>query len=220
MRPKLWVAAFCFVTIAATAQRKASISGAVYDSEGVSIAGAHVSVEVMQGKKIVTVVATRTNDRGRFLFSNLERGEYRLSAEKRESGYLPTYPDIYTCRPPITVVLSEESATVDIDLHLLKGAMISGWVKDSGTAESISAHLSLAPAVECGWSTTGTDGRHKFELLIPPDTPITFGACAEGYKPWTTPLALNLHPGSVFDVDVLLERDEKNEQTICSVGTY
>jgi len=219
MRHKLWLAAVCLLTISATAQRKASISGAVYDSAHLSIAGAHVSVEVMEGEKIRTVLTTKTNDRGRFLFSNLELGEYRLSAEKREAGYLPTSPDIYTCKPPIAVALSEESAAADIDLHLLKGATISGWVKDSKTAESISAHLSLAPAVQCGWSTTGTDGRYKFELLVPSDTPITFGACAEGYRPWT-PLALNLHPGSVFDVDVLLERDEENEQTICSAGTY
>jgi hypothetical protein len=100
-----------------------------------------------------------------------------------------------------------------------KGATISGWVKDAETAKAISAHLSLAPISECGWSTTGTDGKYRFELLVPSDTPITFGACAEGYKPWT-PLALDLRPGSKFEIDVLLERSEGNQQTVCSAGTY
>ena len=92
-------------------------------------------------------------------------------------------------------------------------------MKDAETAEAISAHLSLTPISECGWSTTGTDGKYRFELLVPSDTPITFGACAEGYTPWT-PLALNLRPGPKFEIDVLLERSEENEQTVCSAGTY
>lgn len=56
-------------------------------------------------------------------------------------------------------------------------------VKDTKTAKSIAAHLSLTPVSGCGWSTTGTDGKYRFELQVPSDTPLTFGACAEGYKP-------------------------------------
>jgi hypothetical protein len=63
----------------------------------------------MRDDKILTVLATNTNDRGRFLFSHLKVGEYHISAEKQEAGYRSTAPDIFTCKPPLTIVLSEES---------------------------------------------------------------------------------------------------------------
>jgi hypothetical protein len=109
-----------------------------------------------------------------------------------------------------------------------KGATITGWVKDSDTGKTIPAHLSLAPMAECGWSTTGTSGQFKFRLLVPPDTPIKFGACAERFQPWlytdpsspSRPLALELHPGSEFEIEIRLERNRENRQTFCSAGTY
>jgi len=220
MRLKLLLPAVGLLTLCAAAQREGSISGTIYDHHGVPVAGAHVSAEVMRGDKILTGLAANTNDHGRFLFSHLKLGEYRISAEKREAGYLSTAPDIFTCKPPLTIVLSEESPTADTSVRFMpKGATISGWVKDAKTAEAISAHLSLAPISECGWSTTGTAGKYRFELLVPSDTPITFGACSEGYKPWTS-LALDLRPGSRFEIDVLLERSGENEQTLCSASTY
>ena len=220
MRFKLLLPAVGLLTLYGAAQRKGSISGTIYDDGGVPVAYAHISAEVMRGDKILTVLATNTNDHGRFRFSHLKLGEFHISAEKQEAGYLSTAPDIFTCKQPLIIVLSEESPTADTSVRFKRrGATISGWVKDSRTAEAISAHLSLAPISECGWSTTGTAGRYRFELLVPSDTPITFGACSEGYKPWT-PVALDLRPGSKIEIDVLLERREENEQTLCSAGTY
>ncbi len=220
MRFRFLLPAVGLLTLCAAAQREGSISGTVYDHAGVPVAGAHVSAEVVRGGKILTVLTANTNDHGRFLFSHLRLGKYHISAERREAGYLSTAPDIFTCKPPLTIVLSEESRTVDTSVRFMpKGATISGWVKDAKTDEPISGHLSLAPILECGWSTTGTAGKYRFELLVPSDTPITFGACSEGYKLWT-PLALNLPPGSTFEIDVLLERSEGNEQTVCSASRY
>ena len=220
MRFNLLLPALGFLTLCAAAQREGSISGAVFDHDGVPVAGAHVSAEVMRDDKILTVLTANTNDRGRFLFSHLKLGEYHVSAEKQEAGYLFTAPDIFTCKPPVTIVLSEESRTANTSVRFMaKRATISGWVKDANTAEAISAHLSLAPVSECGWSTTGTTGKYRFELLVPSDTPITFGVCSEGYKP-RAPLALDLRPGSKFEIDVLIERTEESKQTLCSAGTY
>ena len=220
MRFNFFLPAVGLLALFTAAQREGSIRGTIHDHDGVPVAGAHVSAEVMRGDKILTVLATNTNDQGRFLFSHLELGEYHISAQKQEAGYLSTAPDIFTCKPPLTIVLSEESPRADTSVRFMpKGATITGWVKDAKTAQAISAHLSLAPSSKCGWSTTGTAGKYRFELQVPSDTPITFGACSEGYKPWT-PRALSLRPGSKFAIDVLLERSEENEQTLCSAGTY
>ena len=220
MRIKLLLPAVGLLTLCAAAQRGGSISGTIYDHNGVPVTGAHVSAEVMRGDKILTFLTTKANDHGQFLFSHLKLGEYRISADKQEAGYLSTAPDIFSCKPPLTITLSEESPSADTSVRFMpKGATISGWVKDVKTSEAIPAHLSLAPISECGWSTTGTARKYRFELLVPSNTPITFGACAEGYKPWT-PLALDLRPGEKFEIDVLLERGEESGQTLCSAGTY
>ena len=157
MRFTLLLSAVGLLTLCAAAQREGSISGTIYDHEGVPVEDAHVRVEVMQGEKILTFLSTNTNDLGGFLFSHLKLGEYRVSAEKQEAGYLSTAPDIFVCKPPLTIVLSERSLTADTSVRFMpKGATITGWVKDSDTGRTIPAHLSLAPMAECGWSTTGT----------------------------------------------------------------
>lgn len=220
MRIKLLLQVVGLLTLCAVAQHEGSISGTIYDHDGVPVADAHVSAELMHGDKGLTALGTKTDDHGRFLFSHLSLGKYFISADKEEAGYPSTAPDMFACKPPLTITLSEESPRADTPVHLMpKGATISGWVKDIKTSEAIPAHLNLAPISECGWSTTGTDGQYRFELLVPSNTPITFGACSEGYKAWT-PLALNLRPGERFEVDVLLERSEENGQTLCSAGTY
>lgn len=226
----LWLAIVGLLTVCASAQREGSISGTVYDNEGVPVADAHVSAAVMQGgEQILTVLTTDTNELGGFLFSHLNLGEYRVAAEKQEAGYVSTSPDIFTCKPPSTIVLSEQSPTVDTSVRFMpKGATITGWVKDSNTGKTIPAHLSLSPIAECGWSTTGTSGEFKFRLLVPADTPIKFGACAEGYKAWfhadssnpTRPLALELRPGALFEIEIRLERSLEQEKPLCSAGRY
>jgi hypothetical protein len=202
------------------AKRTGGISGTVVTDNGYPVANAHVRAEVMDGENIVTALEEQTDEHGKFLFSQLTFGEYRISADKREAGYLSTAPDIFTCKPPLTIVVSEKSPRADTSVRFMpKRATISGWVKDTKTSESIFAHLSLAAISGCGWLTAGTAGKDGFELLVPSNTPITFGACSEGYKAWT-PLSLNLRPGSTFEIEVLLERDEENEETLCSAGTY
>lgn len=128
MRFKLLLPAVGLLTLYAAAQSEGSISGTIFDHKGVPVSGAHVSAEVMLGDKILTGLTTNTDDVGRFQFTHLKIGEYRISAEKREAAYLSTAPDIFTCKPPLTVVLSKKSPTADIPVHFTqKGATISGW---------------------------------------------------------------------------------------------
>jgi hypothetical protein len=224
---------FSFVVLtallAATQVREGSIRGTVFNDEGMPVADAHVSVDVMQGDKILTVLSTNTDDLGTFFLSHLRLGEYRLSAEKSEDGYLSTRPDIFLCKPPLSVVLKQDSPAANTSIRFLpKAGTITGWVKDSGTGRSIAAHLSLAAITACGWSTTGTDGRYKFRLQIPADTPVKLGACAEGYKLWfyadpsnpSRPAPLELRSGTKFEIEIKLEHGAENAQTPCVSGNY
>jgi hypothetical protein len=213
---------------AATQVRDGTIRGTVLNDEGTPVADAHVSAEVMQGEKIITVLSTETDTVGTFLFPHVTLGEYRVSAEKSEDGYLSTRPDIFECRPPLTVVLTQESPANTSIRFLPKAGTITGWVKDSATGRPIAAHLSLEPITACGWSTTGTADRYNFRLKVPADTPVRLGACAEGYKPWfyadrsnpSHPAPLELRPNTEFEIDIKLEPSEGSGRQPCVSGKY
>ncbi len=206
-----------------------SIRGTVLADDGAPVADAHVYVEVMRGSKILTVLNQNTDDLGIFTFSRLAVGEYRVSAEKQEAGYLSTGPDIFTSKPALTVVLTPDTPTATTVIRFSpKAGSITGRVRDSATGRSIAAHLSLAPTDGPGWSTTGTAGRFKFRLLIPANTPVNFGACAEGYKPWfyadpsdpSRPIPLQLRPGAELKIDIKLEHNLENPQSPCPSSKF
>lgn len=160
--------------------RDGSIRGTILADNGGPVADAHVFAEVVQGSKILTVLNTNADDLGVFAFSQLAFGEYRVSAQKEEAGHLSTRPDIFTCEPALTVVLTTDTPTATTLIRFRpKAGSITGWVRDSATGRSIAAHLGLAPMSGCGWSTTGTAGRFKFRLLVPADTGVKFGARAD-----------------------------------------
>lgn len=87
-----------------------SIRGTVLDDDGSPVADAHVNAEVMQGSTILTVLNANTDDLGIFVFSGLGLGEYHVSAEKAEAGYLPT-GDIFTSEPVLVVILTPHAPT-------------------------------------------------------------------------------------------------------------
>ena len=136
-----------------------------------------------EGSRVLTGLDATTDEFGAFSITGLAAGEYRVSAEKREVGYLSTRQDIFNAKQPLTIVLTPDTPVVTAIIRFrAKAATITGWVRDSVTGMPIAAHLSLGPADGSGWSGTGTTARFKFSLQIPADTPVNFGACAEGYK--------------------------------------
>jgi hypothetical protein len=208
--------------VASAKPRDGSIRGTVLTADGKPVPDAHVYAEVMRGSKILTVLNTNTDDLGIFMFSRLAAGKYRVAAEKGEAGYLSTWPDIFTARPALTLVITPDRPTVTTLIRFgPRAGVITGWVRDSATGRRIGAHLSLAPiSPGGGWSTTGTDGRFKFRLFIPANTAIRFGACAEGYQPWLYDNPLQLRPGTKLELDIKLERSLENAQTPCWYGTF
>jgi len=230
LRMRLVLSFLSLVAVLASAQiPEGSIRGTVLADDGNPVADAHVYAEVMRGSKIVTVLNTKADDLGIFAFSQLATGEYRIYADKQEDGYLSTRPDIFTFEPFLVVVLTPGSPTATTGIRFgPKAAIITGWVRDSATGRSIAAHLSLAPTDGHAWSTTGTAGRFRFRLAIPADTPVNFGACAEGYKPWfyadpsnpSRAAALQLKSAAKLKIDIKLEHTKGTTQSPCLSGKY
>jgi hypothetical protein len=221
---------FALATVCGAAEvHEGSIRGTVLGDDGSPIADAHVYAEVMQRSKILTVLNANTDDLGIFVFSDLDTGEYHVYADKAEIGYLSTRPDIFTAEPPRRVVLTPNKRSAATVIRFRpKAGIITGWVRDSATGRPVAAHLSLAPSSDGRWSTAGTSGQFRFRLMIPADTTVKFGGCAEGYKVWSyadpsnpsRPVPLQLRSGAELKIDINLERNLENAESSCSACTY
>jgi hypothetical protein len=229
MRLAILLSLLSILSVSAATQVDGSIRGTVLADDGAPVADAHVYAEVMLGSKILTVLNENTDDLGIFKFSPLALGEYRVSADKQEAGYLSTRPDVFISKSALTIVLTPGTPTATTIIRFSpKAGVITGWVRDSATGRSIAAHLSLVPTDGPGWSTTGTAGRFKFRLLIPANTPVNFGACAEGYTPWfyadpsdpSRPVPLQLTPGAELKIDIKLQHTLESTQTPCLSGKF
>ena len=229
MRLAFLLSLLSVLSVPAAAQVDGSIRGTVLAEDGAPVANAHVYADVMQGSKILTVLNENTDDLGIFTFSRLGVGEYRVSADKQEAGYLSTRPDIFISQPALTIVLTPDTTTANTIIRFSpKAGVITGWVRDSDTNRSIAAHLSVAPTGRSGWSTTGTAGRFKFRLLIPANTPVNLGACAQGYTPWSyadpsdpsRAVPLQLRPGAELKIDIKLRHISENPQIPCLSGKF
>lgn len=217
-------------TSSVAAQHTGGISGTVVTEDGHPVTDAHVSAEVMDGEKIVTALMAQTDEHGRFAFTRLALGKYRLSAEKQESGYLSTLPDIFNSRPEITTNLTDSSPTFNPIIRFEpKAGVISGWVRDAVTGKPIPAHLSVAPfSGRGGWSTTGTGGHFEFRLLVPSNIEVRFGACSEGHKRWdyaepSQPshiVPLKLKPDFEVKMEIRLDPSTDPADANCWSGTY
>ena len=120
----------------------------------------------MKGSAVLTVLNADTGKDGQFTFSGLALGEYRLSAQKIEAGYLSTGTDVLGGGKPLAIALTAEMPTSTALIHLgPKAAIITGWVLDSSTGSAISAKLSLRPMDGSSWSMTGID--QKFRVSGP-----------------------------------------------------
>ncbi len=218
VRTAFFLVSTCIV-IATPRGGEGSIQGKVLDVSGVAVADAHVYAWQMNGSKIVTILNANTNDFGNFVFSSLPLGDFRLAAEKPEAGYRSTQ-EFFDPLPAKAVKLTTEkrAATETINLGPQAG-ILTGWVRNAPTGKPIAAHLSFAPVDGHAWSTMGITSKFKFRILIPPDTPLQFGVCSDGYA-IRPRVPLELKPGSQLEVDIRLEPSQDRNNATCMVSHF
>jgi hypothetical protein len=100
------------------------------DETHAPIAGAHIVLFPARPPRAPNQIPigpppqTTTDQDGRFAFDRIEPGEYRINAQK--SGFAPM--GLPPMTPQAVIVVAGQQATVD--LHLLRGGVISGRVLD------------------------------------------------------------------------------------------
>jgi len=219
---------FSLATVALAQMSPGRISGTVLGPDGNPVEDAHVSAQVMNDRIGLTGLIEQTDKNGQFAFSTLKLGAYSVYAEKTEAGYLSARPD-ESGSTQANITLTEQSPTANVIIHFgPKAGILTGWVIDSATGKPIFAHLSLRPADGSSWSTTGTNEKFKFRLLIPANAQVWFGACADGYKLWSyadssnpnQPIPVTLAPGAELDVNIELDPSGVRTADSCAAGTY
>jgi hypothetical protein len=171
-----------------------SIAGSVRDDHGDPAFQATVLVRKWiprdGARTLVSVSATKTDERGRYRVSLLPPGQYIVSAapaddsipagqgEPHPDGFAPVfYPAGTSVRGATTIPigLGEEKSNIDLQFPLVPLARITGTVfsLDGQPAAGVAVTLIDVAGLagdESEWSTdTGKDGRFTFERVVPGD---------------------------------------------------
>ena len=105
------------------------ISGTVVSADGRNskIPGVVVT---LSGSSLAHTLVAVTNDDGAFAFRSLPEGRFSLSAAK--ASYVKTsYGSTIPGRPGTSIPISPEQSTFEVTLHLPKGAVVAGVIRDS-----------------------------------------------------------------------------------------
>lgn len=138
------------------------------------------AIVTLSGGGVAGSVQTATGDDGRFVFAQLPAGRFSLTAEK------PAYVKAYygSKRPGRTpgapIALANDQSVANITIALLRGAVISGTVRDEfGNPLSSAQVRALQPAVVNGdrklidppgpirWEVTDDRGMYRIYGLLP-----------------------------------------------------
>ena len=157
------------------------------DETNAPIAGAHILLFPARPPRAPNQIPigpppqTTTDQDGRFAFDRIEPGEYRINAQK--SGFAPMAMGMPPMTPPPVTVVAGQQVTVD--LHLLRGGVISGRVLDPKGEPLTDAHVTalrrmpaprnpsgqnrLLPAPMMGPQQTNDLGEFRISGLAPGD---------------------------------------------------
>jgi hypothetical protein len=124
----------------------------------------------MRASPPVTVIS---DSEGRFAFAQVAAGSYRLSTSK--DGYAPACVDGRTSpgNPGIPLTVKSGESALGLQIHLVKSAVVTGRIFDSGGRPSVRIPVSLmrkvfddtgAPTMSATNSTT-TDDRGEFRIF-------------------------------------------------------
>ncbi|HET9697241.1 MAG TPA: carboxypeptidase-like regulatory domain-containing protein [Terriglobales bacterium] len=189
------------------------IRGTVLDEAGSPVQNAYVAADMMADGKIAQELKTYTDSTGQFVLEGLPLGEYQVSAQKEEDGYLSTRPNVFQHNKPVEVRLTPDNDSDSVTIHFSpKGAFVTGTVRDSKTGARVAAEITLKPENGDGLLGTGTNGKENFRLAVPANAGFTILISAPGYQNWVyrdeanpeQPGVLRLDSGSEKKLDVRL----------------
>ncbi len=164
------------------------ISGDVSTSEGGAVTPLRRALVTISGTGLVGSRQAVSDDAGHFVFDGLAAGRFTITAEK--PAYLKTYyGSRRPGRPPSTpIVLAERQQITDLNVAVLRGAVIDGTVRDENGRPVPSAQVtSQLVALKDGergvtpargtldWAVTDDRGHYRLYGLMPGEYTVRAG---------------------------------------------
>jgi hypothetical protein len=195
--------------IAAAAQEfTGTISGAVVDAQGKSVAGAWVTIGCGDRPLGGRVPGALSDEQGHFAVNRLELTECVVSACKVQDD-IPC-PPFFGPDYPLQVTLTATIPTATVQVRLgEKGTVITGTVKDAITGENLEAGLVLHP-LKSPSEGMSMSSRPEIRIFVYPLTDYSLEISAPGYEKWSYAehhpwhKALRLAPRAHLYLDVKL----------------
>ena len=103
----------------------------------------------------------------------------------------------------VTLTLDKPEANVEIRLGPAAGA-ISGNVTDAATGEPVNPYFEFARASD-PQNRMGIGIGHRYRILLPANTDVTFWVAAKGYKTYRYPGKVDVAPKQDLQIDIQLE---------------
>ncbi|WP_415839221.1 carboxypeptidase regulatory-like domain-containing protein, partial [Nocardioides zeicaulis] len=156
----------------ATLARSSRIGGLVSSSAGAPVPNLYVVLQQKPAGATVWqyVTSSSTNGAGRYEFTSLRAGTYRVCVQTFSTPYLNQCwggaPSVDTARD---IVVAEGARATDKNLVLLKGSRITGKVTDASGAPLASVYVNARPAsgatpADGTWSSATTKPDGTYEL--------------------------------------------------------
>jgi carboxypeptidase family protein len=187
------------------------IGGTVVDERGGPVPGIKVFLGKADGRiKMNAMRHARSDGQGRFAFSGLPSGQYRVYAMSEDLGYPDTTFEFYAQNPAPLIQVDESGGPSDMFVTVgPKAGVIAGTVVDKTTRAPVNATFVLADVIEPSrWISTSVPA--KFRILVPPGRNITVSVSAPGYDAWnysshtTHNAPLRVASGEEVSIDVEL----------------
>ncbi len=141
---------------------QSALLGGVVQSDATPAQPIRRAIVTLTGPELSMNLSTVTDDRGRFLFERLSPGTYTITASK--AAYLSTvYGAKAPGRPGSPLALTAGDRVTDIRLTLVRGAVLTGTLRDYAGMPAPNVHITVVPAGEASGVST---------YSAPPEGPI------------------------------------------------
>lgn len=188
------------------AQGEGSIGGIVVDEEGISVSGAKVNANPMNGRPMGTLIRYVETDReGHFLIDRLEWGSYGVFAMKEESGYPNMRALLYSNGNLYTATIAPSAPIADVRIQLgPKAGVIIGSITNVMNGAPLNAAFKLVRSASPDeWLSTSAPPDYR--ILVPSSTDVLLEVAAPGFRTWTPGHPLHLESGAEMRLDIQLE---------------
>ncbi|MDQ1913694.1 collagen binding domain-containing protein [Paenibacillus sp. GD4] len=202
------------------ADRKLTIEKVDEDNAALKLAGASFKLKRLAGGTWTDVAVGTTNASGKWLFDQLQPGDYRVTETAAPAGYVLN-------ASPVNVTITNSDKDIVVGNKKIVVAPMTYKLtvvkvkKDDPAFKLAGASFKLERRINGTWTefavgTTNTNGELLFDNLLPSEYRVTETAAPVGYVLTASPFHVTV---TNSDIGIVVENEEKKEPTTPTTPT-